>query len=202
MKRFILLLALAIPAGAHAQPARLSAAERATYDSLRAGVLAGDTTLDYGALRALYARIPDDGKPSPGEAFQRAKAATDSLVRRAILDTILTAYAGHVRAHRDVGRLFASLGDSARASQEAAIVRAFVRSIASTDGTSPETAMLVWNIAEEYAVMESLGATKEISQALLDAKTSRGDEAFDVLTGKTDGGKSVTLYFRLGWWKK
>jgi hypothetical protein len=202
MKRIIFLLALAIPAGAYSQRPRLSATERATYDSLRARVLAGDTTVDYGELRVLYARIPDDGKPSPGDAFERAKAANDSLVRRAILDTILTAYAGHVRAHRDVGRLFASFGDSTHASEEAAIVRAFVRSIASSDGTSPETAMLVWNIAEEYAVMESLGATKDYSQALVQGKTSKGDEAFDVLTAKTDDGKSVTRYFRLGWWEK
>lgn len=202
MNRLVWVLLLSVSVGAAAQPAPLTPAEYRTYVELRTRVVAGDTTLDYDALRRLYARTPDDGKPSPADAFSRAKAATDSLARRAILDEMLTAYAGHVRAHRDVGRLFASLGDSTRAAREAAVVRAFVRSIASTDGSTPETAMLVWNIAEEYAVMESRGVTKGIAQGLTEAQTSRGKEMFDVLSGTNDAGERVILSFRLGWWTR
>ena len=198
---FVVALA-ALPRGLVAQKraAPLSAAESTTYVQLRARVLEGDTAADYTTLRLLYARIPDEGKPSAGSAFQRARTATDSAVVRATLDTILFAYVGHVRAHRDVGKLYEMRGDSTGARREEAIVRAFVRSIANTDGLTPETAMLVTNIAEEYAVMEARGVTQRFSQALVKERTSRGDEAFDVLTGPDSSGKMIVLYFRLNWW--
>lgn len=58
--------------------------------------------------------------------------------------------------------------------------------------------MLVTNIAEEYAVMESRGL-KVTMQALLDGQTSRGRESFDELSGVDASGKTVDLYFRLNW---
>lgn len=199
--RFLILAAmLALPRMLAAQkaPIPLTSAESTTYSHLRARVVAGDTTAEFTTLRLLYARLPDGGKPSPSAMFDRARAASDSLGARAILDSLLFAYIGHVRAHRDVGKVYALRGDSTRARRQDALVRAFVRSIASTDGRTTETAMLVTNIAEEYAVMESRGA-KVTMQALLDDSTSRGKESFDFLRGTDASGKTVELYFRLNW---
>lgn len=200
MRFLFLAVMLGLPRALVAQkaPTPLTTAEWTTYSELRVRVLAGDTTADFTALRLLYARISDDDKPSPSAAFDRARAAPDSLRARAILDSLLFAYVGHVRAHRDVGRVYALRGDSARARRQEAIVRAFIRSIASTDGRTTETAMLVTNIAEEYAVMESLG-TKVTMQAMLGDVTSRGRESFDLLQGTDTSGKTVELYFRLNW---
>jgi hypothetical protein len=200
MKLYILAAIGALPWALAAQtpPRALSPAESTLYGQLRDRVLAGDTTADFTTLRLLYALIPDDGKPSPSALFDRARNAPDSLTARAVLDSLLYAYAGHVRAHRDVGKLYAGRGDATRASREAAIVRAFVSSIATTDGKTPETAMLVTNIAEEYAVMESRGV-KVTTQALLEDRTSRGKESFDLLQGTDALGESVALYFRLNW---
>jgi len=95
-------------------PKALSSAESTTYVQLRDRVLTGDTTADFTTLRMLYARLPDEGKPSPSALFDRARGASDSLAARAILDSLLCAYVGHVRAHRDVGQLYAMRGDRAR----------------------------------------------------------------------------------------
>lgn len=197
------IVIIAVPAALSAQKKvrPLSAAESAAYAQFRERVLDGDTTADYTKLRLLYARITDEGKPSPSAAFERARAAGDSMSARAILDTLLFAYVGHVRAQRDVGRVYAARGDSTRARRQAAVVRAFVRSIASTDGLTPETGMLVTSIAEEYAVMEARGVTRDIAQAFITGeRTSRGNEAFDVLSGTDSTGKTVSLYFRLNWY--
>ncbi|HEY2855015.1 MAG TPA: hypothetical protein VGJ18_19310 [Gemmatimonadaceae bacterium] len=196
---FSFLVTLSRPLDAQKVSKPLSAAESTTYLQLRDRVLTGDTAADFTALRLLYARLPDEGKPSPSAVFDRARAAPDSLAARAILDSLVSAYVGHVRAQRDVGKIYELRGDSTCARRQAAIVRAFVRSIANTDGLTPETAMLVTNIAEEYAVMESRGV-KVTMQALLRGSTSRGEESFDLLTGADSSGKSIELYFRLNWW--
>ena len=115
------------------------------------------------------------------------------------MDTMLAAYVGHVRAHIDVEHLYREVKDTARADREAAMVRAFIASIGQTDGQTPESAMLVNSIDEEYAFLAARGVSR-ITQTLLAAPTSRGSERFDLLGGvETATGRERKFYFRLNW---
>ena len=175
-------------------------ADSARYRVVAAAVLRGDTTADITALRLLWAKVgPPKNAPNPAESFRRARAARDVAGRRAIMDTMLAAYVGHVRAHIDVEHLYREVKDTARADREAAMVRAFIASIGQTDGQTPESAMLVNSIDEEYAFLAARGVSR-ITQTLLAAPTSRGSERFDLLGGvETATGRERKFYFRLNW---
>src|SRR5687767_12156709 len=185
MNLLLVVLVVALPrlALAQGQPGAATPADSARYRVIAAEVLRGDSTADITALRLLYAKIgPPERAPDPAQSFRSARTARDLASRRAILDTLLAAYAGHVRAHIDVERVHREARDTARADQEAAIVRAFIASIGQTDGQTPESAMLVTSIDEEYAFLAARGV-RRTTQSLLHLETSHGHERFDLLEG-------------------
>jgi hypothetical protein len=174
-----------------------SAADSAAYATLLTRVLAGDTTADFTAFRLLAMKLAPSSSqgPTPGEQFARAIAAPDSMSARAHVDSVLAIYGGHIQAHIDAQHLYEKRGDSTRAALESAIVRAFIASIGANGGLTPETAMPVTNLAEEYAFLAAHGVRRE-TQALI----SCGDARCDALTGPDpESGASVTYYFRLLW---
>jgi hypothetical protein len=175
-----------------------TAADSAAYSALVARARAGDTTADFTALRMLYVKFAPDSPsgPTPAELFARARKASDSLVARAQVDSVLDTYYGHIQAHIDAERVFRERGDSTRARSEDAIVRAFLASIGANGGLTRDTAMPVTNLAEEYAFLASKGMRRE-GQALVTCGTGR----CDALTGADSAtGTRVTYYFRLSWW--
>jgi hypothetical protein len=190
-----LALALSV-ASARAQVAHIaSAADSANYQAMVAQLSRGDTTVDFAALRRLAVQITPEQitGTTVSEHFAKARETQDPLVGRAHVDSVLMLYAGHVRAHRNAEALFVQRGDSTRARAEAAIVRGFIRSIGSQSGLTPETAMSVISIDEEYAYFNALGVRRTI-QALVHC----GDGECDALTGtEARTGMSVTYYFRL-----
>jgi hypothetical protein len=202
MKPLLVVLVATLPrlALAQGQPGAATPADSARYRVIAAEVLRGDTTADITALRLLYAKFgPSEGAPNPAQSFRSARATRSLASRRAILDTLLAAYAGHVRAHMDVERIPRETRDTVRADQEAAIVRAFIASIGQADGQTPESAMLVTSIDEEYAFLAAR-SVRRTAQSLVHAKTSRGHERFDLLQGvETATGRARQFYFRLNW---
>ncbi len=191
----LLLLPGMVPAQQPKTPP--TAADSAAYDTLLARIVAGDTTADFTAFRFLAAKIGPSPRhaPTPGEQFARALSARDSLSARAHVDSVLKVYGFHIQAHLDAEHLYQKRGDSTRARLESAIVRAFVASIGSNGGLTPETAMPVTNIAEEYAFLAARGMHREM-QALV----SCGDSRCDALTAvNQESGARATYYFRLLW---
>lgn len=174
-----------------------SAADSARYIALVAQVKSGDTTADFTALRMLAVRMvsAESAGASAQQHFAEARSTPDSLVARSHVDSVLTLYFGHVRAHRDAEVLFRERGDSTRAHAEATIVRGFIRSIGAQKGLTAETAMPVISIDEEYVYLGAMGVRRDI-QALVKC----GESRCDALTGTdTRSGSHVTYYFHPIW---
>ena len=178
-------------------PHSASSKDSAQYQALIAQLRSGDTTADFTALRMLSSEMGRESTSgtSVEKHYALARDASDSVVARAHMDSILTLYYGHVRAHRDAEKVFEQRGDSTRARAEAAIVRGFIRSIGATGGLTPESAMPVVSIDEEYVFLTAHGVSRH-TQALIKCGTYR----CDALTG-TDikTGRDITYYFRPIW---
>lgn len=155
------------------------------YDSLVARLNAGDTTVDFTALRLAYATT---------KAYNPYASATSrAMMKHRNVDSALAAARAalatnyvDIAAHAVAGYCLTTLRDSAAGRFHYAVRNGLILSvIRSGDGLSVATAMTVISTDEEYAVLAALGLTFE-KQSLVEQDGRMFDrmEAVDRATGK------------------
>lgn len=177
---------------AHAQPSA------ATYESLLMRARAGDSTVDYGALRLAYAARPGydayDTRMDLRDPMIRNYRATQYDSALYYGEKILAANFVDIGAHAICGFASEQLNNTAGRDAHFAVRNALIRSILKTgDGLSAATAFTVIAISEEYAVLGALGLEMK-KQALI----QENGHAYDKMTVlDTQSGKDLTLYFNI-----
>lgn len=188
--RLLALLALTLAAPAAAQ----DGADE--YPWLLARFQAGDSTVDVTALRMAYTRTDaydpygaDDvdqvramwGHLNGGRHAEAARAA-EALLARNWLD---------IRTHVAAMAAYGELGnDSASLLHQRAAERLVASIGGPEDGRTPETAMRVIEIGEEYGYL-LLNGLRPAGQALADC----GGARCDAMTVQGRDGKRFTVYF-------
>lgn len=208
MKRIVFITLVLILSGvatfAQTSPTPQQGADKkATYDELLAKLKAGDTSIDFRALRISYTETKQYS-PYGTDSEQRRKlfkAVNDKKYKDAlkVADEILDTNYVDMNAHMGASISYRELGDETKAEFHKAVFRGLVESILNgADGKSPQTAYVVICVPEEYVIVNYLGYQRG-SQALV----NKEGHQFDVLTvTDPDRGKSVELYFNIDFvWK-
>ena len=157
-----------------------AAAEQASYDTLVAQLKAGNTAIDYQALRFARAELPGynpyDALADPEKGdLVRAMGANDADRVAAIANEIIARDYTDIDAHAALSTVLQRRGERDQAAFELAIANGLLNSIEqSGDGMTPETAFVVIGIAEEYSLLGAKGL-QVAKQSLLqtDARTRR-----------------------------
>lgn len=188
--RFVgaLVLVLAFAVGARAD----------AYAELLAKLKAGDTKIDYAALRYAYAESPTydgygAGPPGAhkamGEAFRAGNCKEALTQSKLILDSIYI----DIPAHAVASRCYAETYDVGTSNFHRAIATGLERSIlASGDGKSPATAYVVVRVSEEYHVIAALGF-RPGKQSLVHS----GGSSYDLMQVTDASGEEVSIYFQI-----
>lgn len=188
--RLLAVLALALAAPAAAQEGADD------YPRLLARFQAGDSTVDVTALRMAYTRTDaydpygtDDvdqvramwGHLNGGRHAEAAQAA-EGLLARNWLD---------IRTHVAAMAAYAELGDDSASLLHRRAAERLVASIGGPEeGRTPETAMRVIEIGEEYGYLQ-LNGLRPVGQALADC----GEARCDAVNVQGRDGKRFTVYF-------
>jgi hypothetical protein len=157
----VLALALVLPLGARTQTPATPSVIR--YNSLKARLVAGDTTIDYQALRFAFVETPSYDPFSFITDTMRARMmvafrSRDFVAARGAADSLLRASYVDIDAHMIVALTSFSLGDSARGRFHGAVVRGLVASIDQPGaGKHPDTPYRVISILEEHAFLRRRG---------------------------------------------
>lgn len=142
-------------------PAAVPAPGTSAYQHLVQRLRGGDTLVDYTALRMAYAKTPQyEPYPVRWEANQAMFAALERrkfAEVRSIADSILSTNYVDPDAHLGAMAAAYSLGDSARGAFHAAVYRGLIASIGKRSGRTPDSAIIVLSIPEEYALLRALG---------------------------------------------
>lgn len=156
----VLVVALPTLLAAQAAPAQGHAA----YDSLRARLAAGDTLIDYQALRFAYAESPgyDPYGSLSGDTRERMLNAYfrqgDAAAARQAADSLLVTTYVDIDAHMIAALTSASLGDTARSRFHASVARGLTASIEQPGtGTSPDAPYELISVAEIDALLRMRG---------------------------------------------
>ena len=177
----------------------VGAAEQASYDALVAQLKAGNTAIDYQALRFARAELPGynpyDALADPDKGdLVRAMGANDADRVAAIANDIIARDYTDIDAHAALSTVLERRGERDEAAFELAVANGLLQSIEqSGDGMTPETAFVVIGIAEEYSLLGAKGL-QVAKQSLL--QTERGPvDALDVVD-PTNNERS-TVYFNV-----
>ena len=168
----------------------------ASYPELLTRLKAGDTAIDFEALRFAYADSdsydpfadgPEGARRGMRDAFRAGDCAGALSRANAILDEVYIDIEAHIVASR------CSKGDAMKSAFHNAVATGLERSILDGhDGETMKSAFVVVRISEEYHV---LGAMRLdfVSQALV---TGEG-HAFDLMTATDDKGARHSVYFQI-----
>ncbi len=177
----------------------VGAAEQTGYDALVAQLKAGNTAIDYQALRFARAELPGynpyDALADPDKGdLVRAMGANDADRVAAIANDIIARDYTDIDAHAALSTVLERRGQRDEAAFELAVANGLLASIEqSGDGMTPETAFVVIGIAEEYSLLGAKGL-QVAKQSLL--QTERGPvDALDVVN-PTNNERS-TVYFNV-----
>jgi hypothetical protein len=188
-----------LAAAAPDEPARPLPTSSVSYDSLLAKLRAGDLTIDFLELRLAYAASPQyapyDFRTDSKASMRKAFVAKDCLTALAIADSMLATNYVDIEAHILSAECKSQLGDHAKASYHGTIARELLESISTyASGRTPDSAILVISVDEEYMFLASQGLEREM-QGL----TTCGGHPCDALTVKDRAtGKERTIYFNVG----
>jgi len=168
------------------------------YDAFLAKLIAGDTKIDFTALRLAYSRSKNaDPYGADHDKRRRMNAAVienhcDEAIR--IADELLAVMYLSPDTHAAKSACYRAVGNNAKADLHKPIYLGLINSIlAKGDGNSPETAYTVITIEEEYAVMRALGFAVWGEEYL-----HRGEHIFNVLSGTDDRNKKTAkVYFNV-----
>jgi hypothetical protein len=175
------------------------AAEQPTYDALVVQLKAGNTMIDYQALRFARSELPGYNPydalsdPDKGDLI-RAMAGNDADRVAAIANDIIARDYTDIDAHAALATVLQRRGERDEAAFELAVANGLLRSIEqSGDGMTPETAFVVAGVAEEYSFLGARGV-QVAKQSLL--QTERGPvDALEVVN-PTNSERS-TVYFNI-----
>lgn len=178
----------------------VNAAEQMSYDALVAELKAGNTAIDYQALRFARSELPGYNPyealadPDKGDLI-RAMAANDADRVEMIANQIIARDYTDIDAHAALSTVLQRRGETDRAAFELAVADGLLNSIEqSGDGMTPETAHVVIGVAEEYSLLGAKGV-QVVKQSLL--QTDRGPvDALEVVDPMTN--ERRTVYFNVG----
>jgi hypothetical protein len=186
----LLALATALPAAA------FDGASEARYQSLLAAAKAGGGQgVDWAALRLAYADsaefdLTGARTDAARKAMFNAVNAGDPKTALAQAQIIIAQDYVDIDAHLVADLASQKLGDTATSSREHDIVLGLLRSIHTSDGASPATALKVITVGEEYATMRAFDMTVT-GQALV----QDSGHSYDRLSVTDPNGKPLTVYF-------
>ncbi len=130
------------------------------------------------------------------------RASREANVQAVILlaERLLKSYYLNIEAHLMAAAAYSQIGDETKASYHGKFGKRLLDSIlASGNGRTRETAFVVINVGEEYAVLRALGIQPE-SQSLLTG-TGHHYEVFRYVNAQT--GETAEMYFNIdvpeGW---
>jgi Domain of unknown function (DUF4919) len=131
------------------------------YNELVNKIKAGDTAVDFKALRIAFSKTKDF---SPYGSSESTKAAFPLIDQKKYKDAVKKADEGlkesyvDMDAHVAASVAYRGLGDTAKADFHKAVYLGLVNSIISSgDGKTPETAYVVISTKEEYITLRALG---------------------------------------------
>jgi len=188
--RFAAAFALALMA-LHA-----TAAEPNRYESLLAQLKAGDTTIDFQALRYAYAETAQyhpygNGGAAP-DAFKALQAGDLDKALAEANEILATNYVS-IDAHFVCAAVYNRRGDAVKAAFHKAIFQGLRDSIArSGDGKSPASAYVVISVDEEYAFL-GIAGLRVTMQSLLHSDSGPVD-AMSVLDAQQN---AQTVHFNI-----
>lgn len=172
-----------------------------SYQTLLDRLKNGDTSIDFAELRLLFAQLPDynpyrtmdelrDKEDQMWEAYKSGNYEEALQIGNSILDTNYL----RIMTHYIFSEVYGKLGDTEKQQFHEDVFFGLVDSvIKSGDGKSPETAMTVIEIREEYDVLSVLGF-EEDSQTLIEQDGKR----FDVITAQNpETGETRDFYFNI-----
>jgi hypothetical protein len=196
MKRLVLvLLAAAVLQAATAGAAHAQDAE-AKYQTMLAAARKDPAAADWKALRLAYADRPSFspyGDLGDRSAMRKAWTAGDWEGLRTAANKLLDANYADGEAHLALAFAYRQLGKREEAGRARAIAAAIFKSMMRDgNGKSPEQAIVVISVAEEYALMAALGR-RVVRQRLMSA----GKHAYDALDTTGPKGDTVTFYFQI-----
>ena len=198
MKTFVLVFLFVVFAHTtYAQESSNAAPATSTYDSLVARVKAFDKTVSFYELRMAY--MNSDGYQPYDTRFNSVLIETGKLISNKQYEEALSAcekaldsmfYSIDIQFQCLVASHMLDSG-SKKTKYYSWVVRSMLRSMDSSgDGMSPETAIPVISVAEEYFWLHLKKATL-IQQALVYGN----HHSMDAMTVKDDTGKESTYYF-------
>ncbi len=198
MKTFVLVfLFVVIACSSHAQESSNTAPTTSTYDSLVARVKAFDKTVSFYELRMAY--INSDGYQPYDTRFNSVLIETGKLMSNNQYAEALSV------CEKALDSMFCSINlqfqclvasntldsGSKKTKYYAWVVSSMLKSVDSSgDGMSPETAVPVVSVAEEYFWLHFKKVTL-IQQALVYSN----HHSMDAMTVRDDTGKEFTYYF-------
>jgi hypothetical protein len=164
-----------------------------------------DVAVDYKTLRMAYTLTPDYN-PYGTEAYKTRDAAYNALNRKdykeavRLAESLLEKNYVDLDAHLICRLAYKELNNILKYGFHTGVLRGLVNTLyASGDGTSPEKAIAVIAVREEYFLLNANGL-KKIKQSLMNVNGKRYDK-MEVEVKKT--GEKKTLYFNVdipfGW---
>jgi hypothetical protein len=167
----------------------------ASFDALLDRARLRPPDVDFGELRMAYARseryLPYSRYPDEDRAMKEALDARDWRAVLEIAENALAQNYVRARPHFWAMTANANLGRAAAAAHHQAVMEGLLRSIlASGDGRTPASAMVVIDVQEEYDVMTFLGVRSH-TQGLV----REGGRAFDRHAVEGRDGAQSALYF-------
>ena len=171
------------------------------YQTLLDRLKNGDTSINFAELRVLYAQLPNynpykimqDLKEKEDQMWQEYKSGNYDKALE-IGTSILEMNYLRIMTHYIFSEVYGKLGDTQKQKFHEDVFFGLVDSIIqSGDGKSPETAMTVIEVREEYDVLDVLGFEQE-SQTLVEKDGKR----FDFLVAKnSETGETRDFYFNI-----
>lgn len=172
-----------------------------SYQALLNRLKNGDTSINFAELRLLFAQLPDynpyrtmdelqDKEDQMWEAYKSGNYEEALQIGNSILETNYL----RIMTHYIFSEIYGKLGDTEKQQFHEDVFFGLVDSIIkSGDGKSPETAMTVIEIKEEYDVLSVLGF-EEDSQTLIEQDGKR----FDVIAAQNpETGETRDFYFNI-----
>jgi hypothetical protein len=192
----LLILSLNIYSQTETKPAGNTPAVSA-YDQLLAKLKAGDTGIDYKALRISYTETKEYSSfgVDPEERSKLFKALDEKKYKEAIAlaEGILKTNYVEMNAHFVSFVAYRELGDAKKSQYHTAVFSGLINSILNgADGKGAKTAYVVICVPEEYVIVNYLNYRRG-GQALAEEDGHR----FDILSVTDDRNKPVKLYFNI-----
>lgn len=171
-----------------------SAPSQNNYETLAANVKSGHTDIDYKALRIAYSQTSlynpygrDENTPLMFEALQQKEFAKAIQYAQSVLEKNYV----DIDAHYVLSLAYGETGDAKRSGFHQSVAMGLIDSIAAQNGSSPETALQVINVREEYIMLDVVGL--EIQKQTLQRINDKSYDVLDVIN--RESGQSFTLYF-------